>query len=517
MFQTNQDCASVSLKGLFPRAKFFGAENIYCQSCCSDINELKRGDIFVPLVDSAGDGHGDVAKAVARGASAILAERFIVADVPVCLVKDNRIAYSLLCQALVDNPSDSMQVIGVTGTNGKTTTAHLIQSILNEAKIKNGLLSSLTSFDGYCHSPPNSDSFKAPQLASQLREMRTNGCKVAIVEASSQQLAQHVYSGVHLDAAILTNVRKAHLDFHLNAKNYRSAKSRILQMLKPDGFAVVNADDPISYQMLDRLNVPTMTIAMREDAEVTAKVVERNPGEQTFLILAGDESIPVRTSLMGDHNVRNCLIAAAFGLVLEIDLTTIVRGIEKASRIPGRLETVCAGQDFGVYVDAANTADQLACTIKALEEVHPGRIICVYGSDNFDDYSELPWAGRVLERNVDVPILTSGGLGSHDDHEMMHGLMDGFEDPSKAHMIPTRDSAIRWAIDHAEPGDCVLIAGFGERKRAGSKNHRVSGLSTDKAICKSQLLSPVDYQEALLDDEQEPEIYRFEDYLHLRR
>ena len=250
----------VSLRELLPKSQFFGASNFHVQSCCSDSEKVQSGDIYFAIIDSDKDGHQGINQAISRGAAGIVAERFVVANVPLCVVDDTRVAYGNVCQSLVGNPTQSMCVIGVSGTNGKTTTAFFIKAILKEAGLRCGLSSSLGNFDGHQTSDPYSESTKAPHVANQLLRMRANHCDVAILELPSTLLAQRSFEGVKLDAAVYTNIRKDHLDFHATPKNYRRAKSRLLKMLKPGGFSVINADDPTSFEMLDRLDIPTITV-----------------------------------------------------------------------------------------------------------------------------------------------------------------------------------------------------------------------------------------------------------------
>ena len=238
MSNSIQRIGGISLRKLLPNAKFHGAKDFQIQSCCSDPAKVQKGDVFVAIVDSQRDGHAGINQAVANGASAIVAERFVVSKVPLCVVKDSRIALAQICQSLAGNPTESMRVIGVTGTNGKTTTAHLIRSILKEAGLRCGIASSLGNFDGVETSNPNSEITQTPQIAKQLLNMCSNGCEVAILEMPSTLLAQRCFDGIKLDAAVFTNIRKDHLEFHGTPGNYRKAKSQLFKLLKPDGFSV---------------------------------------------------------------------------------------------------------------------------------------------------------------------------------------------------------------------------------------------------------------------------------------
>jgi len=289
--------------------------------------------------------------------------------------------------------------------------------------------------------------------------MQTNGCSHAVMEMSSRGLAQQRAAGIEFDAAILTNLRRDHLDVHGSVKNYRRAKARLFEQIKPTGFAVVNVDDPGSQQFLPSLNCPVITVGQREPAEVSAYVLERHASEQTFLLRAGNESIPVRTHMIGDAHVANCLSATAMGLVMGIDLPTIVRGLEAVKRIPSRLDRIECGQDFSVYVDCADTPDRLAACLQAMRQVTRGRVLCVYSANDERPESERPLLGRVAEKAADIGIITNSTSQRTPSLGVAHDILDGYERPAKAHAVPSRINAIQWALEKARPGDALLIAG----------------------------------------------------------
>ncbi len=449
----------VNLNELFPTAQTFGAESVHVGACCSDARQCREGDVFVALVDEAGDGHEDACEAIRRGAVAVLAERYLPVNVPMYVVDDTRIAYGQLCQRLAGRPADAMRMIGITGTNGKTTTSMLMASVLEAAQAQVGVTSTIGYSDSIDNLPANRTTPVAPELASLLRRMQSNGCSHAVVELSSQGLAEHRAAGIPFDAAILTNLRRDHLDTHGSPGNYRRAKERLFAQLKDTGFAVVNADDPGSQQVLPKLNCPVITVGQRQPAEVTAHVLERHASEQTFLLQAGNESIPVRTHMIGDAHVSNCLAAAAVGLVMGIELTTIVRGLEAVHRVPARLDRIECGQDFSVYVDCADTPDRLAACLHAMRQVTRGRVLCVYSASDERPEAERPLLGRVAEKAADIGIITNSTMRREPSLRVAHDILDGYQRPAKAHAVPSRVNAIQWALEKARPGDALLIAG----------------------------------------------------------
>ncbi|HEY2148370.1 MAG TPA: UDP-N-acetylmuramoyl-L-alanyl-D-glutamate--2,6-diaminopimelate ligase, partial [Pirellulales bacterium] len=438
---------SVSLKRLCPTARFFGSADIEVDSVAADSRAVEPGDLFAALVGNNTDGHDHIAEALARGASAVLAERFVpTGGRPLCVVPDSRVTFARVCQALADNPSRRLKVIGVTGTNGKTSTTWLIRGILEAAGYRAGLLGTLEYSDGQTAEASDLTTPPAPVLAHWLRRMEIAGCTHAVIEVSSHALAQARIEGIELNAACVTNVRRDHLDFHNTLANYRRAKAQILKHLAADGFAVFNADDAVAASFLENFDGPALTVGIRSPAEVTAQVIERFQSEQTFLLTAGQDTVPVRTRMIGDHHVANCLMAAAIGLVYGIDLADIARGIEHVEQVPGRMERIDCGQSFGVFVDYAHTPDALEGCLATLREVTYVRLICVFGAGGERDPEKRPLMGRVVETGADLPIVTDDNPRREDAAKIRHEIVRGFKWPSGARVIADRAEAIAFAL-----------------------------------------------------------------------
>ena len=464
MQQILRRACGISLRQTLPNSRIFGADDIHATSCSSDARACQSGDLFVAVVGVEGDGHDQVHEAIANGAVAVLAERQLPVSVPTCIVPDTRQALGEVCQSLAGNPSSQLRVVGVTGTNGKTTTSMLIASVLATAGQATGMTGSLGYCDGQQSVSAHRTTPAAPELADWMARMAANGCSQAVVEVSSRALAQRRIAGIEFDAAVLTNVRRDHLDYHGSLLNYRKAKARLFSQLGPHGFAVINADDPTSKLFLAKLDHPVLTIGMHTAAELTATVIERHKSEQTFLLTAGNETVPVRTAMIGDHHVYNCLAAAAVGLVSGIDLPTVVRGIEAVEHVPGRLERLECGQPFGVYVDAARSPDTLAVALRSLRQVTDGRVLCVFGARGGTASEQRAQLGRVVEKSADLGIITSDDPYGEQPLAIAHDILDGYDRPAKAHILPDRARAIELALSRAEPGDAILIAGKGERE-----------------------------------------------------
>jgi len=241
-------------------------------------------------------------------------------------------------------------------------------------------------------------------------------------------------------------------------------------MLKPGGFGVFNADDVDSEVELKQVDLPVLTFGMIGEAQVTATVLERCPSEQTFLLQAGNESIPVRTAIIGDQHIQNCLAAAATGLALGMDLSTIVRGIEAVKFVPGRLQRIECGQQFNVFVDNARSPEGLATSLRTLRQAGTGRIICVMGCQGGKNKEQRPRIGHVLDRMTQLSIITSDDPRHEQPLQIAHDILDGHERPHLTHTLPNRTRAIEFALSQARPGDTVIIAGKGDRRtqRVGS-------------------------------------------------
>jgi UDP-N-acetylmuramoyl-L-alanyl-D-glutamate--2,6-diaminopimelate ligase len=379
------------------------------------------------------------------------------------LVKDTRAAYGRVTQALAGYPCRKLRTIGVTGTAGKTVTAMLLASIFEKAGEAVGVLSSLGYSDSLTQVAPRQATPSTEQLGEWLGRMATAGCDSAVLELSSRALAERRAAGIELDAAVLTNIRRDHLDLHNTPQAYRKAKRRLFSLLKTGGIAVVNADDHRCRNLLPKLGSATLTYGLHAEADLSATIVERHKSEQTFILSAGSDSIPVRTRMIGDHHVSNCLAAAAVGLASGIELTTIVQGLEAIDHVPGRLERLECGQSFGVYVDAAAAPETLALSIKAIRRVTSGRVIVVAGCTGNGDRTIRPLIGRLLERGASLPILTMNDPRHEEPLAIVHDMLDGFERAHKAHVLPGRADAIRFALSQAREGDSVLITGEGDR------------------------------------------------------
>ena len=452
--EQNHSAGTVRLGELFPSATRTGTGEVSVTSCASDWREIQPGDVFVALPDtdcSGEDGHLHAQRAVSCGAVAVVCEQPVpVFDVPTYLVPDSRVALGELCHALVGHPSSTLKVIGVTGTHGKSTTVALLESIFAKAGKFCGKLSSLGCYDGMSHSPGMSDTLSAPSFASRLASMAAAGCTHAFVEISSQALSQARVAGVVLDAVCVTNVTDAHLDQYNTVQCYRETKRRILEYLSPTGVTVLNADDPVSLSWLNQVSGPVLTYGLGTQAELSATLVDCHANEQTFVLTAGNDSVAVRTALVGEHHVANCLAAAALSLSYGIDLQTIAAGLEAVEQLPARMECIDCGQGFPLFVDAADSPEALRASLRTARLLAQRRVICVWGRIAGGTGSENLAISQVLSRLADLAIVTDS---------LPWGEVESCETGADVEVVSDRSEAIACAVAIAEPGDVVVIAG----------------------------------------------------------
>jgi UDP-N-acetylmuramoyl-L-alanyl-D-glutamate--2,6-diaminopimelate ligase len=453
--------SGLSLRALLAEhAQVIGSPDVRATGCTSHSSHVRPGDVFVALTEPDTDGHDDAAHAARRGAAAIICERPLpLFDVPQFVVADSRTAYGQLCQALVGHPSRQLKVIGVAGTSGKTTVARLLSSIFRADSAPVGTLDSFGySSDGE-NVLPGDDELSPPLIARSLAELNASGARHAIVEFSSRDASRGLLAGLDLDAVCLTHVGRGSLDWHGSIENYRRAERQVIEHLPPEGIAILNADDPVSMQILAELQQPVLTFGLKQSAEISAEIIEQHVNEQTFVVTAGDESVGVRTEMIGDHHVYNCLAAAATCLAYGIELTTIARGLEAVDRLPGRMERVLCGQPYAVFVDAASSPDALRACLRAARQVTAGRVLCVLSPRGEREATERAALGRVAAALSDLAIITSECRREKTPRDVLCDVRRGCAKPSAARLIADRGEAIAAALRGAHEGDTVVIAG----------------------------------------------------------
>ncbi len=506
-----RDTSGLSVSAILPGSRPYGCDDLRITSCSGSWSECVSGDLFVAIDSEDGDGHDFAQSAVERGAAGVVSERLLALDVPQFLVDDSRRAFGNICHALAGNPAERLTSIAVSGSDGKTVTSHLIRSVLETAGELTGLSCSTCSEeagDGFADAATASEC--PARLASWLNQQVMTGRNAAIVEAPSNSLARHALSGARFDIAVVTNIRNDLSRKHGSDLNYRKVQRRIFANLKPTGIAIINADDPVSHGLLQKLSVPFLTIGMRQLADITGKILESDSTGQTICITAGNDSAVVRTSIIGIQHVYNCLAAAAVGLARNIDVAQIARGLELASAIPGRLERVECGQGFNVWIDSAHNPSQIASAIHAVRQVTRGRVLTAVTMLPNQSSQQRKRIGELVQKRSALSVITLPDCSKIEDYEPAHQFLDGVSQHDQVRLIPNRMDAIEWLLSQARPGDSVLVTGVGERPIAVVGDQNQWSVS-DKDLVQAWLYDEM--KTASPEAARRAQIYRMQDYL----
>lgn len=426
-----------------------------------DSRRVVPGALFCAVVGTSRDGHDFLADAVGRGAAAVLVARPSRCDVPTALVRDSRIAAAVAASEWFGQPADRLRMIGVTGTNGKSTTVALIRHLLNEAGTA-GAVGTLGAIDGRGVAAGPELSLTTPgavEFHAVLAALAGRGVTTVVAEASSHALDQRRLYGVRFAAAVYTNLTHDHLDYHQDLQAYLAAKLRLSAQVQDGGLDVVNADDP-AWQALPREpGRRRLTYGVHRPADVQASDV-RLGAEGTELTMSfGGDRYAVRLPLIGEFNVSNALAAAAATWGLGLSPATAAQRLASAPQVPGRMERL-AGGGFVVLRDYAHTPDALDRAIRALRPLARGRLIVLFGCGGDRDRAKRPVMGRIAARGADLAIVTSDNPRSEDPERIIDEIEAGMEQVTHLR-ISDRREAIARALHLLQPGDCLLLAGKG--------------------------------------------------------
>lgn len=456
--------AAASLRRLLPQASFVGCANICATDAFDNSHDVQPGSLFAVVNGSKLDGSQFVHDAIARGATSLLTDRPLAdVSIPQCIVPDVRSAYSRLCEALAGDPSRRLDIAGVTGTNGKTTTTWLIRSLLAYAGDRCGVLGTVEYSDGVSTESSTLTTPASRPMAGWLGRMVASGTRRAAIELSSHALDQRRAAGIELEAAVVTNITQDHFDYHHGFEPYREAKARILDLVRPGGLIALNMDDPGSWSLRDRVHdsASFVSFGLKSGGDIHAQIREESLGGIRFRLSIHGRTLDCATTMIGRHNVSNCLAAAAVGAHLCLSPEDIVAGIEQFHCVPGRLERIHCGQPYDVFVDYAHTDDALRRCLQGLRGITPGRVICVFGAGGDRDRTKRPLLGSAATM-ADIAIVTSDNPRSEDPLRIIDEILAGMSGSSTMPIVePDRMAAIGKALQIARPGDCVLLAGKG--------------------------------------------------------
>jgi len=411
------------------------------------------GALFIAIKGEHYDGHDFIKDAESRGAAAVMTERQVETALPQVVVNDTRRAMGVVARAFYG--SDSMLKIGITGTNGKTTTAFLVHSILSEAGMQPALIGTIyyigkTTKKSVMTTPESLDLFK------MIAEYRKEGSRAAVMEVSSHALSLHRVDELRFKVAIFTNFSQDHLDFHRTLEEYKMAKMKIFSLLEDGGLAVYNCDDPVSVE-IERLPLERrITYGMQYRAMVFAELLqERADGLDIAVFYEGDKCV-IHSSLIGRFNVYNICAAYAACIALNIDPATIVAGIEKLQRVEGRMQQI----NDGIFVDYAHTPSALQNALEALRPRVRGKLVLVFGCGGDRDKEKRPLMAQIASTLADVVVITTDNPRSEPPLDIIGDIEKGMTTENYT-VIEDRRKAIQYACSQKEEGDVLLVAGKG--------------------------------------------------------
>jgi UDP-N-acetylmuramoyl-L-alanyl-D-glutamate--2,6-diaminopimelate ligase len=424
-----------------------------------DARSVRPGALFFCVPGSRADGHEFAHEAVANGAVALVVEREVEAEAPQIVVPDVRMAMPMAADIFFDEPTRDLEVVGITGTSGKTTTSYLLSSILEAAGRRPGLIGSIERRIGGQVRAPSLNTPEAIDLQRLFREMLTAGNRSCVLEATSHASAQARLERTRFAALVFTNVSQDHLDFHVTLERYFEAKRRLFVSGVP---AAVNVGDAHGRRLADELRRTVgsklLTFGFRANADLRAEDLELTQSGASFRT-AG---IGVRTRLRGRFNVENTLAAIAAAQLLGVDEESIVRGIAAVEGVPGRFEPVDEGQPFTVLVDYSHKPAALESVLTTARELATGRLICVFGCGGDRDRGKRPVMGRIASELSDLVIVTSDNPRSEDPEAIIDEILEGVTDEVEVEV--DRREAIARALSLARAGDVVVIAGKGHEQ-----------------------------------------------------
>jgi UDP-N-acetylmuramoyl-L-alanyl-D-glutamate--2,6-diaminopimelate ligase len=449
-----------------------GDHGIPVSAITDDSRSVRDGSVFVAVKGEQVDGHRFIPAATKAGMAALVLEQPAMdLPIPFARVTDSRKALGLLGSRFYGEPSSKIRMVGVTGTNGKTTTTYICKALLEALGRRVGLIGTVSYQIDKETIPAAHTTPGALELQQLLAKMVAGGCATAVMEVSSHALAQDRTVGCEYDVAVFSNLTQDHLDFHKTMEDYFQAKLRLFTGLtgahKPNKRAILNIDDPAGDRIKRMCPAPVWTFGLRAKADLRSENVRLSLGGTSFTAATPVGSFPIESHLVGEHNIYNLL--AAIGVALHEGATPdqVREAVAQVTNVPGRFERVMAGQDFTVVVDYAHTEDALIRLLMAAQTVKTGRIITVFGCGGDRDRGKRPKMGGAAVRYSDVVILTSDNPRTEDPLSILQDVEVGVSDALKEHphvhyqKVVDRREAIGLAVRDARSGDIVLIAGKG--------------------------------------------------------
>ncbi len=466
-----------------------------------DSRQVRQGDVFVALRGSRVDGHQYIDQAMAQGARYVVCEAgrpascdsLIEADTAqtdVIPVANTAIATAHLAQARHGFPASQLTNLAVTGTNGKTTVAHLAQACLETAGQGCGLIGTIAYATGKGHTQAPLTTPDALTLAELQADMLSAGCTHMVTEASSHALAQERLAGIVFQGAAFTNLTGDHLDYHKTEDAYLAAKARLFENLPAASWAVLNAESKHAWRVAERTRARILWYGIDMPADLQARLVHSDAEGSLYTLHHAGHSVQVRSPLPGRHNISNHLAGAGLCLAAGLSLESIAAGLHQVPVIPGRLERVPWRGQVTVFVDYAHTDDALGNVLRTLRPICQGRLIVVFGCGGDRDRSKRPRMAHVAEQWSDWIVVTSDNPRHEEPQQIIDDILAGFSERDKVHVEPERRLAIRAAIAQARAHDIVLLAGKGHETYQLMGDQQVDFSDRDVALTCLQELGP---------------------------
>ena len=425
----------------------------------ADSRKVEKGSLFVCIKGASFDGHSVAEKMLEKGAACVVCERDLGLDRQV-IVDDTRKAFSPICASFYANPTKQLKLIGLTGTNGKTTTTFLIKQILENTGKKVGLIGTVQNMVGNEVYPAHYTTPDPKELQSLFRKMADAGCEYCVMEVSSQALAQGRVEGIHFSVGAFTNLTQDHLDYHKTWENYFQAKKKLFYACDT---AVTNIDDKYGLKIVGDCGCKVFTYAVDNmHADFAARNVHFASNGVRYELI-GERIGRVNCPIPGRFSVYNSLCAASVASVLGIDFDDILTAIEKSKGVKGRVEVVpTPGTDYTVIIDYAHSPDGLENIITSLKEIAKGRVVTVFGCGGDRDKTKRPKMGKIAADLSDFCVVTSDNPRSEVPGEIIKDILVGMKDSKTPYqVVENRHEAIEWAMKHAQKDDIILLAGKG--------------------------------------------------------
>lgn len=441
-----------------------------------------KGSIFCCIVGLNFDGHSFAEQAVENGAAALLVERPLPIDVPQLVTDDARKGMALISAAFFGHPELKMRLVGVTGTNGKTTTTYMVKSIAEQAGLKVGIIGTIRNMIGNESLYTERTTPESVDLYRLLKLMADRSVDLVVMEVSSHALDQNRVYGLPFDVGLFTNLTQDHLDYHKTFENYLRAKKKLFFASKQ---AIINADDPYSGRISEGLPCPVTTFGVRDKADIAGSNIDITTRGVVFDLHTPSGDIRIDLPIPGLFSVFNAMGSVGAALALGISLQQIKSGLEVMTSVSGRLEAVPTERDFSVFIDYAHTPDALENVLKTVHEFAKARILCVFGCGGDRDRAKRPIMGEIGGRYSDYAIITSDNPRSEDPMSIISSIEEGIRRTGTRYsVIENRREAIRYALASAKEDDIVLIAGKGHEnyQEINGKRYRFDDKETVKEL-----------------------------------